>query len=121
MTGLSAYFDTSPFIYLVEGHPQFERVVAQFIQQGVTDGILFNTSVLTAMEFGVKPLQLGRPDLLRKFDELLVELNFSIPSNNRRNSFRRSPATGFFPFSKITGRSAPELRASAGMSVIFDQ
>ena len=74
----SIYFDTAPFIYLLEGHPEFSGRVAQIIRQGVVDGVQFSTSTLAVMEFSVKPLQNGRHDVLAAFDGLLRELDFIV-------------------------------------------
>ena len=78
MSAASIYFDTAPFIYLLEGHADFSARVAQLIRQGVADGASFGTSTLAVMEFSVKPLQSSRPDVLAAFDDLLQELNFTI-------------------------------------------
>ena len=78
MTAASLYFDTAPFIYLLEGHADFSARVAHLIRQGVADGASFSTSTLAVMEFSVKPLQTGRTDVLAAFDSLLQELNFLV-------------------------------------------
>ena len=100
MTGSRVYFDTSPFIYLVEGHPQYAQVVARFIQQCVADGVSFSTSALTVMEFGVRPLQLGRTDLLQQFDELITELSFQVPSITAEIAFSAAQLRASYPFLK---------------------
>lgn len=78
MTGSSFYLDTAPFIYLIEGNEVFMPKVAKFLSEGVFNGANFATSVLTTLEFNVKPLQLHRNDILVEFDNLLRELNFNV-------------------------------------------
>lgn len=49
--------DTSPFLYHIEGHPEFADV-AQTIFNRLTGGVIRGvTSVLTIMEISVKPLR----------------------------------------------------------------
>ena len=100
MTVSSAYLDTSPFIYLVEGHPRFAPAVVSFVQQCVADNTSLSTSVLTIMEFGVKPLQLGRTDLVQIFDELLRELRFEVQPITREIAFSAAQLRASYPFLK---------------------
>ena len=72
------YFDTAPLIYLIEGHPQFSAHVAQLIRQAVRKGESFHTSTLAVMEFSVKPLQLGKAEVIEAFEDVLRELQFTI-------------------------------------------
>lgn len=55
MTVSKTFFDTAPFIYLLENHPDFYQKVADFITKSVADKVQFETSVLTFTEFCVKP------------------------------------------------------------------
>ena len=95
MTATSIYFDTAPFIYLLEGHEQFGAGVADIIQAGLRQGVIFQASVLALMEFSVKPLQLKRYDLVEAFENLLYQLRFTI-----------EPVTG------ATASDAAQLRAA---------
>ncbi|GAA3996774.1 hypothetical protein GCM10022408_04260 [Hymenobacter fastidiosus] len=72
------FFDTAPFIYLVENHPDFYRPVAGYLTQVVGGGAVLVTSVLTYTEFCVKPEQLGRPDVILDFDALLRDLDIQV-------------------------------------------
>ena len=78
MTGRSIYFDTAPFIYLVEGHPVFAAPVAELLSEGAAVGTTFYTSVLAVMEFSVRPYQMNRPDILQELAALLQQLAFTI-------------------------------------------
>lgn len=72
------FFDTAPFIYLVENHSGYYQKVADYLTQSLTDDALLETSVLTYTEFCAKPEQLGRPDLLLDFDDLLRDFDFQM-------------------------------------------
>lgn len=113
MTGSSIYFDTAPFIYLLEGHPHYGPVVAQVIQQGVADGTAFSTSVLAVMEFGVKPLQLGRIDVLQEFDDLLRELSFVMQPVTLPIAGEAARLRAAFPFLK--GLDALHISTAAAL------
>lgn len=72
------FFDTAPFIYLVENHAGYYQKVADYLTQSLTDDAMLETSVLTYTEFCAKPEQLGRPDLLLDFDDLLRDFDFQM-------------------------------------------
>ncbi len=72
------FFDTAPFIYLVENHAGYYQKVADYLTQSLTDNAMLETSVLTYTEFCAKPEQLGRPDLLLDFDDLLRDFDFQM-------------------------------------------
>jgi predicted nucleic acid-binding protein len=64
--------DTAIFIYHFEEHPAYislTREVFSSIERGERNGV---TSTITLMEILVKPLALGREDIARKYEALLV-------------------------------------------------
>ena len=64
--------DTSVFIYHFEKHPIYSPLTQELlsgIEKGVRKGI---TSSITLMEIIVKPLSLGRNDIARKYEALLM-------------------------------------------------
>ena len=64
--------DTSVFIYHFEKHPIYSPLTQELlssIEKGVRKGI---TSTITLMEIIVKPLSLGRNDIARKYEALLM-------------------------------------------------
>ncbi len=75
---------------------------------------MFSTSVLTVMEFGVKPLQLGRTDLLGKFDELIRELNFIVQPITEEIAFNAAQLRASYSFLKSL--DALHLAAAQKMS-----
>lgn len=64
--------DTTIFIYHFENHPIYSPLTEELlssIEKGVRKGI---TSSITLMEIIVKPLSLGRYDVARKYEALLM-------------------------------------------------
>ena len=64
--------DTAIFIYHFEKHPRYFPLTQELfsgIEVGVRKGV---TSAITLMEIIVKPLALGRQDVARKYEALLV-------------------------------------------------
>lgn len=61
---MKTFIDTSPFIYLIEKHPQFASKVRKFFLEAINNNEEFTTSVITVMEFGVIPERKGRRDLI---------------------------------------------------------
>ena len=64
--------DSSIFIYHLEEHPSyasFTHEILSGIEFGQWNGV---TSVITLMEIGVKPISVGRDDIARKYEALLV-------------------------------------------------
>jgi predicted nucleic acid-binding protein len=71
--------DTAIFIYHLEAHPSYHlltREIFSGIEQGRWQGI---SSTITLMEINVKPIQLGRLEVARQYEALLVNFpNLSI-------------------------------------------
>jgi predicted nucleic acid-binding protein len=64
--------DTAIFIYHFERHPRYFSLTQKIfsgIEAGLRKGV---TSTITLMEIIVKPLALGRHDIARKYEALLV-------------------------------------------------
>jgi predicted nucleic acid-binding protein len=64
--------DTAIFIYHFERHPRYFPLTQKLfssIEAGLRQGV---TSTITLMEIIVKPLALGRQDVARKYEALLV-------------------------------------------------
>ena len=76
--------DTTIFIYHFENHPIYSpltRELLSSIEKGVRKGI---TSSITLMEIIVKPLSLGRNDIARKYEALLMNFpNLEVVDFNR--------------------------------------
>lgn len=78
------FIDTAPFIYLIENHPIFADEVINLFTESTINGDSLMTSVITLMEFGVKPEREGRQDIIIKFEELLARLNIEITQVDER-------------------------------------
>jgi predicted nucleic acid-binding protein len=78
MSAAKIFFDTSPFIYLIENHADYYPKISQFLLNEVNNGSEFITNVLTYSEFCVKPQKLNRLDLIEDFGKLLTELDFNV-------------------------------------------
>ena len=64
--------DTSIFIYHFEEHPYYAPLtwsILEIVRQGKCDGIV---SVVTSMELTVHPWRMGRSDVARHYEMLLV-------------------------------------------------
>lgn len=74
----SVFFDTSPFIYLIENNSKYSSVVADFIADQSIKEILLTTSVITISEFQVNPKKLNNlkpiEDLNRLIDKLSIQV-----------------------------------------------
>lgn len=80
MTGTEKiFFDTAPFIYLVEDHSKYSIPVRNFITNQYLnfESSLF-TSSITLAEFFVKPKKSGDKVIVDKFKDKLKEFNFVI-------------------------------------------
>ncbi len=72
------FFDTAPFIYLLENHPKYGQMVDDFIIEATGNNALFVTSVLSLAEFGVIPERNNRQDLFTDFEHLISSASFEV-------------------------------------------
>jgi predicted nucleic acid-binding protein len=76
--------DTPVFIYHLEAHPQYASLTQKIfssMENGKWQGV---TSPITLMEINVHPWQIGREDVARKYEALLVNFpNLSIADIDR--------------------------------------
>ena len=75
---MKQFIDTAPFIYLIEGHPIFADKVIEHFSKSLSKGNTFETSVITLMEFGVKPAKQNQQAVIDKFKKLLQNLNIQL-------------------------------------------
>lgn len=76
------FFDTAPFIYLIENHPDYYAKVEQCFVKAEEDNWELLTSVLSIAEFGVKPEKEDRQDLIIDLDNLLIDFHFQVVDIN---------------------------------------
>lgn len=74
----SAFFDTAPFIYLIEGHSEFAPIVKDILTYCQNNAVIVTTSVLTSLEFKIKPLRANRIDIISAFDELIAVSHMNV-------------------------------------------
>ena len=74
----SAFFDTAPFIYLIEGHLQLAPIVKDIFIYCQNQSVRLTTSVLTGLEFKTKPMRSNRIDVVDAFDELIAETQMQV-------------------------------------------
>lgn len=80
------FFDTSPFIYLLEDHPKYGQLVNSLILDEVYSQSSFITSVITLAEFGVVPMRNNRPDIIAGFEQLIDTLPFEMINIERKHA-----------------------------------
>ena len=72
------FFDTAPFIYLIENHPEFYQKTEELIFNLAMSSASFYTSVLTETEFNVQPIKLNKRELIDDFEKILVDIGFKV-------------------------------------------
>ncbi|MFN0035488.1 MAG: type II toxin-antitoxin system VapC family toxin [Saprospiraceae bacterium] len=72
------FFDTAPFIYLLENHPKYGQMVDDFIIDATANNASFVTSILSLAEFGVVPERNTRQDLIADFEHLIRIASFEM-------------------------------------------
>jgi hypothetical protein len=65
------FFDSAPFIYVIENHPKYGQMVDSFILDATANAASFVTTVLSLAEFAVIPERNGRQDLFADFEHLI--------------------------------------------------
>jgi predicted nucleic acid-binding protein len=74
----SVFFDTSPFIYLIENNPKFYQTVSKFKVEQRASEVFLVTSVLTRSEFGVNPKKTKNLKPIEDFRRVLEEFDFRV-------------------------------------------
>lgn len=73
----SAFVDTAVFIYLLEDHPNFGEKAESFFKNAITQETQLFTSVLSYLEFCIKPFQENKFELATTFLDFLSEMHIS--------------------------------------------
>ena len=76
---MNIFYDTSPFIYLIEQHEKFYDDIALFTAECKENEDSLFTRVLTIAKFGVKPKQNSNLNSIKKFEELLAGVFTVVP------------------------------------------
>lgn len=72
------FWDTAPFIYLLEGHPIFSPKIATHLHQGIIEESKFMTSTISLAEYGVMPIRAQRQDLIVAFEDFNSDFDFEM-------------------------------------------
>jgi predicted nucleic acid-binding protein len=72
-------FDTSPFIYFIERHPNYVSLLREIFRRVDSGSITGCSSVVTVTEVLTRPKQLGDTALVQEYRSLLLQgRNFSV-------------------------------------------
>ena len=107
---MKIFIDTAPFIYIVENHPEFAETAIRKISTSITNGDTLVTSVVTLMEFGVKPEREERQDIIQRFENLLEELEIELLNIDKMLARRAYQLRAKYTFLK--GMDALQLAAA---------
>lgn len=88
------FFDTAPFIYYFEDHPDYGQIIDKLILSIYENDSLFVTSYITYIELITKPKQLEREDLVAKY----------------RDFFTNSDNLSIYPLNLMVSEKAADFR-----------
>ncbi len=74
----NAFIDTALFIYLLEEQPDFTDLSEHFLNVCYARNVRLVTSILTYLEFSVKPYREERTDLIDDYNSLLGDAHFFV-------------------------------------------
>lgn len=72
------FLDTAVFIYFLENNSYYADKVEHFLYEEIKNKSQSFTSTITIMEFCSKPFELGKIDLIDKFNSFLLDLNVKV-------------------------------------------
>ncbi len=113
------FFDTAPFIYLLENHPKYGQIVDDFIVEPVSNNVTFVTSILSLAEFGVIPERNNRQDLIDNFDDLLRNASFQIPEIERQTAIKAYQLRAKYPSLKAMDSIQLAVAINSGCDHFF--
>jgi predicted nucleic acid-binding protein len=74
----SVFFDTSPFIYLIEDNQKYSSSVANYIADMSLKEVVLTRSVITVSEFQVNPKKLMNLKPIEDFNRLIDQFSIHI-------------------------------------------
>ncbi len=75
---MKIFIDTAPFIYLAEEHPIYAKRTKKFLANAFANPDKLLTSVITLMEFSVKPEREGQTIAIQKLHNTWNRLNIEL-------------------------------------------
>lgn len=75
---MKIFVDTAPFIYLIEGHPEFADKVREYFIDRFKAGDELLTSVVTTSEFSVQPHRQQRLELIVQLNDFLERTGIEV-------------------------------------------
>lgn len=90
------FIDTAPIIYFIEGKHEFKDRLFKIFEGNEKGKFQLQTSVITLTEVLVRPLKLGRKDLARQYESILLN----------------SPFFDIYQIDIVSAITAAELRAT---------
>ncbi len=109
----SVFFDTSPFIYLVENSPKYYYKVSEFIVDQRASEIFLVTSVLTLAEFEVNPKKTKNLKPIEDFKRVIEGFYFRVLDITGEIADRSSTLRAKYSFLK----SIDALQLASALSV----
>jgi predicted nucleic acid-binding protein len=94
------FFDTSPFIYLIENNPEYCSTVANYLAELSLNDVLITTSVITISEFEVSPRKLNNFKPIEDFYRLIDQLNIEVFDITREIAEKSASLRANYPFLK---------------------
>lgn len=70
--GKNVFIDTAPIIYFLEGKPENRKKLFPIFQANDFGKFQLQTSIITLTEVLVLPFRLGRKDLARRYEKILL-------------------------------------------------
>lgn len=72
LLGKRVFIDTAPIIYLIEGNRRNQKSILSIFEANDQGKFQLHTSIITLTEVLVRPLQLGRKDLAKSYENILL-------------------------------------------------
>lgn len=73
--GASVMVDTAPFIYLLEGHPQFADQFVGLFEAAAKGDLVISLSAITLAEVLTGPFKAGQTALAKRYEKALSQYN----------------------------------------------
>lgn len=68
----TVFLDTAPLIYFIEGHSEYQSILARLFNFNDEGKFGFITSSITLLEVLVKPLRENRKELAQQYKEIIT-------------------------------------------------